>query len=78
MVTLSTVGYGDIVPATHTIRLVATVQVVAGVFLLLFGVQVLLTYASETGVERKMRDQSQADATESGNELGTRPPRSRR
>ncbi len=47
VVTLSTVGYGDIVPATHTIRLIATVQVVAGVFLILFGVQVLLTYTSE-------------------------------
>lgn len=37
IVTLSTVGYGDITPVTTTVRALAAVQVVAGVILLLFG-----------------------------------------
>ncbi len=45
IVTLSTVGYGDIVPLTHTIRIIAAAQIVSGVLLLLFGMQVLMSYA---------------------------------
>lgn len=42
IVTLSTVGYGDIVPLTYAVRAVVAVQIVAGIVLLLFGVQALL------------------------------------
>lgn len=45
IVTLSTLGYGDIVPLTHTVRLLAACQILAGVMLLLFGMQVLMSYA---------------------------------
>lgn len=43
--TLSTVGYGDIVPAHDLIRLVSVIEVVIGVMLLLFGVSELVNYA---------------------------------
>lgn len=43
--TLSTVGYGDIVPAHDVIRLVSVIEVVMGVLLLLFGVSELVNYA---------------------------------
>jgi hypothetical protein len=42
IVTLSTVGYGDIQPADDGIRVLASLQVVAGLLLLLFGVAELL------------------------------------
>lgn len=47
IVTLSTVGYGDIVPLTSLARLVAVAEVVCGVLLLMFGVSELITYARE-------------------------------
>ena len=53
--TLSTVGYGDIVPLGNLMRLVAVFEVVAGVLLFMFGVSELLTYA------RERRKQSGAD-----------------
>ncbi|MCX7685868.1 MAG: ion channel [Acetobacteraceae bacterium] len=42
IVTLSTVGYGDIQPADDGIRVLASLQVVSGLLLLLFGVAELL------------------------------------
>lgn len=42
IVTLSTVGYGDIQPADDGIRVLASLQVMAGLLLLLFGVAELL------------------------------------
>ncbi|MEQ8585550.1 MAG: potassium channel family protein [Thalassobaculaceae bacterium] len=42
IVTLSTVGYGDIVPLTYAVRAVVAVQIVAGIILLLFGFQAVL------------------------------------
>jgi voltage-gated potassium channel len=47
IVTLSTVGYGDIVPATNLARLIAVTEVVCGVLLLMFGVSELITYARD-------------------------------
>jgi voltage-gated potassium channel len=45
IVTLSTVGYGDIVPRSDTVRLIVAVEVVVGVMLLLFGFSEIFRYA---------------------------------
>lgn len=45
--TLSTVGYGDIVPVSSIARSIAAVEVVFGIMLLLFGVSELIEYARE-------------------------------
>ncbi len=47
IVTISTVGYGDIVPASNPVRVLASLEVVCGVMLLLFGVSELLEYTRE-------------------------------
>lgn len=47
IVTISTVGYGDIVPASNFARVLASLEVICGVMLLLFGVSELLEYARE-------------------------------
>jgi len=53
IVTISTVGYGDIVPASNLPRVLASTEVVCGVMLLLFGVSELLEYTRE---HRRHRD----------------------
>lgn len=45
--TLSTVGYGDIVPEGNLIRVIVAVQIVCGVVLLLFGFSEIISYARE-------------------------------
>jgi len=47
IVTISTVGYGDIVPASNLARVLASIEVICGVMLLLFGVSELLEYTRE-------------------------------
>jgi voltage-gated potassium channel len=47
IVTMATVGYGDIVPASDAARMVAALQVVLGVLLLLFGFSELMAHARE-------------------------------
>jgi voltage-gated potassium channel len=47
IVTMSTVGYGDIVPASSLARILASAEVVCGIMLLLFGVSELLEYTRE-------------------------------
>ena len=47
IVSISTVGYGDIVPHSSTARLLASIEVVCGFMLLLFGVSELLEYTRE-------------------------------
>jgi len=44
IVTVSTVGYGDIVPLTYAARIVVALQIVAGVLLLLFGFHALMRH----------------------------------
>jgi voltage-gated potassium channel len=46
---MSTVGYGDILPASDSIRVIVAAQIMAGVILLLFGVTEILRYARERG-----------------------------
>jgi voltage-gated potassium channel len=47
IVTISTVGYGDIVPVSNFARMLASAEVICGVMLLLFGVSELLEYTRE-------------------------------
>ena len=52
IITLSTVGYGDLVPASLLVRAVASLQIVIGVWLIIFGFSEVLRYARE----RDLRD----------------------
>ncbi|HWE75685.1 MAG TPA: ion channel [Stellaceae bacterium] len=45
LMTLSTVGYGDISPANNVIRLVAGAEIVFGILLLLFGFNEIFSFA---------------------------------
>jgi len=45
--TLSTVGYGDITPATGLARVLVGVEIVMGVLLLIFGVNEIVTYSRD-------------------------------
>jgi hypothetical protein len=47
IISISTVGYGDIVPHSSAARLLASIEVVCGFMLLLFGVSELLEYTRE-------------------------------
>ena len=52
VVTMSTVGYGDIVPASDLIRVIVAAQIMCGVILLLFGVSEILNYSRERNRDR--------------------------
>ena len=52
IVSMSTVGYGDIVPHSSLARLLASLEVICGFMLLLFGVSELLEYAREHRTRR--------------------------
>jgi voltage-gated potassium channel len=54
IVTISTVGYGDIVPASNLARVLASIEVICGV-LLLFGVSEILEYTREHRRDRVAR-----------------------
>lgn len=45
LMTLSTVGYGDIAPASGAIRLVAAAEIVSGILLLLFGFNEIFSFS---------------------------------
>ncbi len=53
IITLSTVGYGDIVPLTGTLRSLSAIQIVFGVLLLLFGFSEIMSYTRERVTGRK-------------------------
>jgi voltage-gated potassium channel Kch len=44
LTTLSTVGYGDIAPASSAVRLVAGAEIVCGILLLLFGFNEIFSF----------------------------------
>lgn len=53
IITVSTVGYGDVVPRTDPIRVIVAIQIIFGVLLLLFGFTEIFTYARERLRERQ-------------------------
>jgi voltage-gated potassium channel len=52
IVTLSTVGYGDIVPAANLTRILVAVQIVCGILLLLFGFSEIIAYSRDRRAPR--------------------------
>jgi voltage-gated potassium channel len=54
--TISTVGYGDIIPVSNVSRFLASMEVICGVMLLLFGVSELLEYTREHRRDRAAKD----------------------
>ena len=53
LVTLATVGYGDMTPATNLTRLLSGIEVVCGVVLLLFGFNEIIAHARRDGGRRE-------------------------
>jgi voltage-gated potassium channel len=47
IITVSTVGYGDVIPLTDPVRVIVAVQIILGVLLLLFGFSEIIAYARE-------------------------------
>ena len=47
IITLSTVGYGDLLPLSPLVRAIAALQIVIGVWLIIFGFSEVLRYARE-------------------------------
>ncbi|MCP4327363.1 MAG: hypothetical protein GY791_02860 [Alphaproteobacteria bacterium] len=55
IISLSTVGYGDIVPANDAVRVVVAIQVVFGILLLLFGFNEIISHSRRQG-KRDLRE----------------------
>jgi len=53
IITLSTVGYGDIVPQSPPIRLIVGLEIICGVLLLLFGFSEIISYSREHARRRE-------------------------
>ena len=53
IITLSTVGYGDLVPASMAVRAIASLQIVIGVWLIIFGFSEVLRYAREHPTQQR-------------------------
>jgi voltage-gated potassium channel len=53
VITVSTVGYGDVVPLTDPVRIIVAIQIILGVLLLLFGFTEIFAYARERLRERQ-------------------------
>ena len=49
IITLSTVGYGDIIPHSDVVRVIMAVQIIWGVLLLLFGFSEIISYSRGHG-----------------------------
>tara|TARA_R110002110_G_scaffold414147_1_gene643229 strand:+ start:89596 stop:90546 length:951 start_codon:yes stop_codon:yes gene_type:complete len=47
LITMSTVGYGDITPAAEAVRVVAAIEVILGILLFLFGFAEIMRYVRE-------------------------------
>ena len=54
LISVSTVGYGDIAPSGSLVQLLASVQIVLGLLLLLFGFYEIMSYARDH-LEREPR-----------------------
>ena len=53
IVTLTTVGYGDITPLSYSLRIIASIQILFGVLLLLFGFAEIRRYGVELAEKRR-------------------------
>ena len=53
LITMSTVGYGDITPASEAVRIVASVQIMLGLILVLFAFAEIMRYARNPDAEGK-------------------------
>ena len=53
IITVSTVGYGDVVPRTDPVRVIVAIEIIFGVILLLFGFTEIFAYARERLRERQ-------------------------
>lgn len=53
VISVSTVGYGDITPQGDTVRVIASVQIVLGVLLLLFGFYEIMQYSRDRTERRR-------------------------
>ena len=53
VITLSTVGYGEITPATSVAQVLVAIQIVSGVLLLLFGFSEIISYTRERRGRRR-------------------------
>jgi voltage-gated potassium channel len=47
IITLSTVGYGDVVPQSPSVRVIVGLEIICGVLLLLFGFSEIISYSRE-------------------------------
>ena len=56
LITLSMVGYGDIVPAANQIRILVAIEIVCGIVLLLFGFNEIIAYSRENSRDRTSPD----------------------
>lgn len=52
IITLSTVGYGDLVPLSPAVRLIVGAEIICGVLLLLFGFSEIISYSREKAGRR--------------------------
>lgn len=52
IITLSTVGYGDLVPLSPVVRLIVGAEIICGVLLLLFGFSEIISYSREKAGQR--------------------------
>ena len=59
IVTLSTLGYGDIAPVSRLVRAIISVEIVAGVLLLLFGFSEIMRYTQDRRSGGAPEDRSQ-------------------
>lgn len=53
IVSMSTVGYGDVLPASDIARVIVAIQIMLGVVLLLFGVSEILRYSRQKRVSAR-------------------------
>jgi len=53
LITMSTVGYGDITPASEALRVVVGIEVMVGIMLFLFGFAEIMRYARNPDAEGK-------------------------
>jgi hypothetical protein len=53
IITVSTVGYGDLVPLSAPVRLVVGLEIISGVMLLLFGFSEIISYSREHARRRE-------------------------